>query len=67
MKPKFKLRVIGNRPVVIGGEEDNPVLKRARAKFGRPFGHEPGTDFKWQSGPTVLTRWLHDRLEEKKA
>lgn len=47
-------------PCVVDGERDDPVA-RARARFGRPFAHEPGSDFAYQTGPTVLPRWAAER------
>ena len=44
-------------------QESEPAdkLARARLRYGRPFGHERGSQFVWTSGPSVLTRWLHSR------
>lgn len=48
--------------------EDQPsreALQAARARYGRPFAHERGSDFRWTSGPTVLNRWLAARTMVK--
>jgi hypothetical protein len=60
---KPRLRVIAGRPVVIACEEprETPV-EAARRRYGKPFAHERGAEFKWQSGPTVLAQWLAERI-----
>ena len=40
-------------------------LEKARQKYGKAFGHEPGSTFKWSSGPTVLRDWLAKRVAGK--
>lgn len=61
---KPHLRVIAGRPVVI--EQRETKLEAAKRRYGdRPFGHEPGTAFRWAPNPTVLTDWLSKRTWEK--
>lgn len=38
-------------------EAGNFKLVQAREKFGRPFAHEPGSDWKPRATP-VLTEWM---------
>lgn len=40
-------------------------VAEARKRYGKPFGFEPGSRFKWDSGPTVLVRWLANLNKEK--
>lgn len=51
-------------PGVVDGERDDPVA-RARDRFGRPFAHEAGSNFRYQSGPTILPRWAAERQLKK--
>ena len=61
MKPRLKL-VEG---AVVAISADTPNVAKARLRHGKPFAHEPGAAFKWNSGPTVLTNWLHQRRSAK--
>lgn len=52
------------------GVEEEPSrepVQAARARYGRPFAHERGSEFRWTSGPTVLNRWLAQRMVIKHA
>ena len=54
MANKPHLKIIAGRPVTV--HEDSPQLAEARRRFGRPFAHEPGSN--WIAYPErVLTRW----------
>jgi hypothetical protein len=63
--PRIRLKVIAGRPVRLEDTEgpqppQSPQQSKvavARSKFGRPFAHEPGSDFE-RGGEPVLTRWL---------
>lgn len=48
------LTTLAGRPITL---PENKVAE-ARRKYGQPFAHERGSDFRWQSGPTVLKEWL---------
>lgn len=60
MKPH--LQIIAGRPVAV-----DPTRKRideARRRFGRPFAHEAGTN--WRPRDTLyLTVWLAERMRAK--
>ena len=56
---KPHLRIVNGAPVVVPALSTK--VQEARERHGKPFGTEPGTDFKWQSGPTILNEWLHGR------
>ena len=56
--PKF--RVVGNRLALAEHEhipEGETPLQRARRRFGRPFAHQRGTDWKPRETP-LLTEWM---------
>ncbi len=66
LKPRLKLTIIAGRPVTVPVAIRETPLEAARRRFGdKPFGHEPGSKFKWTSGPTVLEAWLHKRRTER--
>jgi len=50
-KPRIRLTVIDGAVTI----PTNP-LERAKARFGRKFAHEPGTDF-LRHPELVLSRW----------
>ena len=60
-KPHF--RVIAGRPVLIAGllqieSEPESRVDAARRRFGGPFAHESGTNWKGPHETPVLTAWL---------
>lgn len=40
-------------------------VAEARKRYGKPFGFEPGSRFKWNPGPSVLTNWLNSLNKDK--
>ena len=62
MKPHLKL--VGDSAVP-AARPLTPAVAEARKKHGKPFAHERGAQFVWTSGPSVLTNWLHKRMEAK--
>ena len=46
--------------------KEDPRITAARKKFGRPFAHEEGTDWK-PSTELFLTRWMRERGERPRA
>lgn len=71
MKPR--LRIIDGQPVAVeplpptdAAGKRQRALEIARKRFGRPFAHQPGTD--WQPRPTrLLSEWLARRTTGKTA
>lgn len=59
MSDKPRLKVVAGRPVVIDAEPIDKVA-RARQRHGKPFAHEPGSNYKPNEVP-VLTRWMQSR------
>jgi hypothetical protein len=55
MRTRIRLHAVVHEP-----QPETP-LERARKRYGKPFGFERGTAFRWTSGPTVLTQWLQQR------
>lgn len=53
MKPRLK--IVEGQPVRVGVAAS--AIERARQRHGKPFAHEPGSDFKPHEIP-VLTRWM---------
>ena len=50
-------------------EQEHPpgtTLEEARRRYGRPFAHEPGTEFTPNPEP-FLTRWMRERVEHDPA
>ena len=59
---KPRLKVIGGRPVPLIVEPHvETQLERARRRFGRPFAHETGSDYRTRPAPYVLDSWLRGR------
>ena len=54
MKPRLK--IVAGRPVTVPAAE-SPALVKARQRHGKPFAHEPGSDWKQHETP-ILTQWL---------
>jgi hypothetical protein len=50
---------------VVHEPQPETPLERARKRYGKTFGHESGSTFKWSSGPTVLRDWLAKRVAGK--
>lgn len=57
-KPRF--RIIAGRPVSV----DPKPIDNARRRFGRPFAHESGTDWKPRETP-LLAEWMASRIKER--
>lgn len=60
-KPRLKL-IEG---AVVAISTDTPKIAAARQRHGKIFAHESGSTFRWQSGPSVLNQWLHERRARK--
>lgn len=60
MKPRLK--IVEGQPVQVGVAMS--AVDRARQRHGKPFAHEPGSDFKPHEVP-VLTRWMQSRGDGK--
>jgi len=56
MKPMMK--IVAGRPVVLHVCSD--AVTQARKRHGKPFSHEPGSNWKPHEVP-VLTQWLQSR------
>ena len=57
------------RPTLRAVEPPQPPetpLERARKRYGKPFEHRVGDEFRWQSGPSVLVEWLARRTVGRK-
>jgi hypothetical protein len=51
LRTRIRLHAVVHEP-----QPETP-LERARKRYGKPFGFERGTAFRWTSGPSVLTEW----------
>ena len=59
---KPRLAVIAGRQVVIDTEPHvESLIERARRRFGRPFAHETGSEYRTRPAPYVLDSWLRGR------
>lgn len=58
---KTRLKVIAGRPVQINEPIPETPMQRARRRHGKPFAHEPGSDYKARPAPYVLESWLRGR------
>lgn len=56
---KPRLKIVLGIPIEVPVRE-TPV-QSARRRHGKQFSFEPGSAFKWTSGPTVLDAWLFNR------
>ena len=69
MKP-FPFKVIAGRPVEVhpqpikAPERETP-LQAARRRHGKKFAFEPGAQFTWSSGPTVLDAWKNEQINQR--
>lgn len=62
-KPHLKL--VGTE-VVPAARPLPPAVAEARKKHGKPFAHEPGSDYKPHEVP-VLTRWMQSGGAKREA
>lgn len=62
MSEKPHLRIIAGRPVTVDRRES--AIEAARRRFGRPFAHEPGSDWKPRQQP-LLIEWLASRQKKE--
>jgi hypothetical protein len=58
LRTKIRLHAVAHEPA-------KTPLEKARERYGKVFGHESGSTFKWSSGPTVLRDWLAKRVAGK--